>query len=55
MDLVSCEMYGQFNNLVLNMTPTTVGLEESSFFTAVMMTLHKVHFINDCCSSKPSA
>ncbi len=52
MDLVSCcEMTGQFNNLVLNMTPTTLGLGEIIF----MMTLHKVHFINDCCSSKPSA
>ncbi len=55
MDLVSCEMYGQFNNLVLNMTPTILGLGGSIFFSAFMMSLHKVHFIDDCCFGMSSA
>ncbi len=55
MDLVSCcEMYGQFNNFVLNMTPTTLGLGERIFFTAAVMSLHTVHFILKL-SSMPSA
>ncbi len=56
MDLVSCcEMHGQFNNLVLIMTPTTLGSGERIFFTAAVMSLHIKHSFNDCCFGMPSA